>query len=52
MYDAAFIALDWGTSSFRLWLIGHDGRVLAERRSAELRPEPPSPFGSAADLKL
>lgn len=35
MYDAAFIALDWGTSSFRLWLIGHDGRVLAERRSAE-----------------
>ena len=35
MHDTAFIALDWGTSSFRLWLIGHDGRVLAERRSAE-----------------
>lgn len=35
MHDTAFIALDWGTSSFRLWLIGHDGRVRAERRSTE-----------------
>ncbi len=28
-------AVDWGTSSFRLWLLGRDGSVLAERRSDE-----------------
>lgn len=28
-------AVDWGTSSFRLWLLGRDGAVLAERRSGE-----------------
>jgi 2-dehydro-3-deoxygalactonokinase len=28
-------AVDWGTSSFRLWLLAEDGTVLAERRSAE-----------------
>lgn len=33
--DAAYVAVDWGTSSFRLWLIGHDETVLAERRSGE-----------------
>jgi 2-dehydro-3-deoxygalactonokinase len=26
-------AIDWGTSSFRLWLLSADGAVLAERRS-------------------
>lgn len=31
----AYVAIDWGTSSFRLWLIGRDGAVLAERRSGE-----------------
>ena len=31
----AYVAVDWGTSSFRLWLIGNDGSVLAERRSGE-----------------
>lgn len=31
----AFIAVDWGTSSFRLWLMSADGSVLAERRSNE-----------------
>ena len=30
-----YAAVDWGTSSFRLWVIGEDGSVLAERRSAE-----------------
>ncbi|PST26285.1 2-dehydro-3-deoxygalactonokinase [Mesorhizobium plurifarium] len=30
-----YAAVDWGTSSFRLWVIGEDGAVLAERRSAE-----------------
>ena len=28
-------ACDWGTSSFRLWLLGRDGAVLGERRSDE-----------------
>ncbi len=28
-------AVDWGTSSFRLWLLAEDGTVLGERRSAE-----------------
>jgi 2-dehydro-3-deoxygalactonokinase len=28
-------AVDWGTSSFRLWLLGPDGASLAERRSDE-----------------
>ncbi|MCJ8151546.1 2-dehydro-3-deoxygalactonokinase [Shinella sedimenti] len=33
--DAAYVAVDWGTSSFRLWLVGRDGAALAERRSGE-----------------
>ena len=33
--QAAFAAVDWGTSSFRLWLIDAAGAVLAERRSDE-----------------
>lgn len=32
---AAFAAVDWGTSSFRLWLMTETGAVLAERRSDE-----------------
>lgn len=28
-------AIDWGTSSFRLWLLSEDGSVLGERRSDE-----------------
>ncbi|MET0678207.1 MAG: 2-dehydro-3-deoxygalactonokinase [Bradyrhizobium sp.] len=35
MNEAAYVAVDWGTSSFRLWLMGRSGDVLAERRSAE-----------------
>lgn len=31
----ALVAVDWGTSSFRLWLLSRDGTVLAERRSRE-----------------
>ena len=34
-HEPAYAAVDWGTSSFRLWLIGKDGTVLAERRSGE-----------------
>ncbi|OLP58737.1 2-dehydro-3-deoxygalactonokinase [Xaviernesmea oryzae] len=32
---ASYAAVDWGTSSFRLWLIGKDGTPLGERRSGE-----------------
>lgn len=28
-------AVDWGTSSFRIWLLGEGGAVLGERRSRE-----------------
>ncbi len=35
MAEAAYVAVDWGTSSFRLWLMDSDDRVLAERRSGD-----------------
>jgi len=35
MNQAAYAAVDWGTSSFRLWLVDRSGRALAERRSDE-----------------
>jgi 2-dehydro-3-deoxygalactonokinase len=35
MTEPAYVAVDWGTSSFRLWLIDRAGDVLAERRSGE-----------------
>jgi 2-dehydro-3-deoxygalactonokinase len=31
----AFAAIDWGTSSFRLWLVSDDGAVAGERRSGD-----------------
>lgn len=31
----AFAAVDWGTSSFRLWLMTRDGTALEERRTDE-----------------
>jgi 2-dehydro-3-deoxygalactonokinase len=33
--NAAVAAVDWGTSSFRLWLLDSAGAVLAEKRSGE-----------------
>ena len=33
MNQAATIAVDWGTSSFRLWLLDPAGGILGERRS-------------------
>jgi 2-dehydro-3-deoxygalactonokinase len=33
--EPAVAAVDWGTSSFRLWLLDATGTVLAERRSGE-----------------
>lgn len=35
MTEPAYVAVDWGTSSFRLWLVDRVGEVLAERRSGE-----------------
>src|SRR5438445_13601106 len=35
MGQAAYVAVDWGTSSFRLWLVDRAGNVLGERRSPE-----------------
>ncbi|MGJ4995283.1 2-dehydro-3-deoxygalactonokinase [Bradyrhizobium sp. HKCCYLS3077] len=32
---AAFVAVDWGTSSFRAWLMAADGTELAETRGSE-----------------
>ncbi|MCK0207364.1 2-dehydro-3-deoxygalactonokinase [Starkeya koreensis] len=35
MAGVAHVVVDWGTSSFRLWALDGDGRVLGERRSAQ-----------------
>ena len=35
MSQAEYAAVDWGTSSFRLWLIDRAGGILQERRSQE-----------------
>lgn len=35
MTEPAYVAVDWGTSSFRLWLMDRQSNVLAERRSGE-----------------
>ena len=35
MSRAGYVAVDWGTSSFRLWLVDREGHVLGERRSQE-----------------
>lgn len=29
------VAVDWGTTSFRAWVVGEDGSIFAERRSEE-----------------
>ncbi len=35
MNKPAYAAVDWGTSSFRLWIMSADHSVLSERRSGE-----------------
>lgn len=35
MTAASYAAVDWGTSSFRLWIVSEGGEILAERRSGE-----------------
>ncbi|MGF6309178.1 2-dehydro-3-deoxygalactonokinase [Bradyrhizobium sp. i1.8.4] len=38
MSGSSFVAVDWGTSSFRLWLMNAGGQVLGERRSDQGMP--------------
>lgn len=33
--DASFVLVDWGTTSFRLWLVDDEGNVLASSRGRE-----------------
>ncbi|KJC59929.1 2-dehydro-3-deoxygalactonokinase [Bradyrhizobium sp. LTSPM299] len=35
MSEASYVAVDWGTSSLRLWLMDRAGGILGERRSDE-----------------
>lgn len=35
MSQAGYVAVDWGTSSFRLWLVDRAGGIVGERRSQE-----------------
>lgn len=35
MAGVAHVVVDWGTTSFRLWALDGEGRVLGERRSAQ-----------------
>ncbi|PDT72699.1 2-dehydro-3-deoxygalactonokinase [Bradyrhizobium sp. C9] len=35
MSEPSYVAVDWGTSSFRLWLMGAGGELFGERRSDE-----------------
>jgi 2-dehydro-3-deoxygalactonokinase len=35
IYNPSCIAIDWGTSRFRLWALDGEGNVIAERRSEE-----------------
>ena len=35
MSKAGYVAVDWGTSSFRLWVVDRTGAVLDERRSPD-----------------
>ena len=35
MSEAAYVAVDWGTSSFRLWLVDRAGDVLGDGLSHE-----------------
>jgi 2-dehydro-3-deoxygalactonokinase len=35
MTEPALIAVDWGTSSFRLWVLDHDAHVISESRGGD-----------------
>lgn len=47
------VAVDWGTSSLRLWLLGADGTALAETRSAEgMSAVPPGGFETVLRARI
>ena len=49
----ALVAVDWGTSHFRVWLLATDGGILAERRSDQGMAETPRErFASVLDEHL
>lgn len=53
MSEAFCAAVDWGTTSFRLWLLDRDGRSLAVRRSTEgMTHCAPDRFGSVLEAHL
>ena len=53
MDGAAFAAVDWGTSRFRLFLMDRDGLVLAERRSEDgLDASRAKGFGATLEAEL
>ncbi|MDX3925625.1 MAG: 2-dehydro-3-deoxygalactonokinase [Shinella sp.] len=53
METPAYAAVDWGTSSFRLWLVDRNGEVLAERRSNEgMTSAAPVGFGKVLSSHL
>lgn len=50
---AAVAAVDWGTTRLRIWLLGVDGRVLAERRGEEgLAASAEAGFGEVLERNL
>jgi len=51
--SAAFVAVDWGTSHLRVWLLAADGSILAERRSDQgMAATPREHFESVLDAHL
>ncbi|MGP6089261.1 2-dehydro-3-deoxygalactonokinase [Antarctobacter jejuensis] len=49
----AFVGVDWGTSSFRLWVLSAGGRVLAERKGGEgMSTLTPDQFGPVLQSHL
>ena len=51
--NAYCAAVDWGTTSFRLWLLDAAGEILAERRSGEgMLAAGPDGFAAILDAHL
>ena len=51
--NAYCAAVDWGTTSFRLWLLDATGEILAERRSGEgMLAAGPDGFAAILDAHL
>lgn len=51
--SARFVALDWGTTSFRVYLAEADGRILERREAAEgILSVPPGEFDSVMERQI